>query len=185
MAGKQKKSGGIEGKYVHVYTGDGGGKTTSALGLCLRAIGHGHRAAVIQFMKGRKDIGEYKARARLAPYYDIRQFGRTGWVDLKNPSKADVALAHKGLAYARKLLESKKKPDVLVLDEINIAAAYGLVGVGEVLELLDEVPDNTWVVLTGRQAPPQFINRADYVTEFVEVKHPFVKGVPAHKGIEY
>jgi len=181
-----KKSGrGIQGKFIHVYTGDGGGKTTSSLGLALRAIGQGCRVAIVQFMKGRKDIGEYKVRSRLAPHYEIRQFGRPGWVDLKNPSKADIELAHKGLEYAHKLLRDKKKPDVLILDEINIAAACGLVQVNEVLGFLDEVPENTWVVLTGRQAPPQFINRADYVTEFVEVKHPFMKGIPAHKGIEY
>jgi len=180
-----KKSGGIEGRFVHVYTGDCGGKTTSALGLCLRAVGQGYRVAVIQFMKGRKDIGEYKVRKRLAPFYEIKQFGRPGWVDLRNPSKKDIALAHEGLEYARKLVKGKRKPDVLVLDEINIATAYGLLDVNEVLRFLDEVPENTWVVLTGRRAPAQFINRADYVTDFVEVKHPFAKGVPAHKGIEY
>jgi len=180
-----KAARGICGKYIHVYTGDGGGKTTCALGLALRAIGQGCSVAVLQFMKGRKDIGEYKVKAKLKGHYDIRQFGRPGWVDLKHPSKVDFQLAHKGLAYAAKLMASRDKPDILILDEINLAAAVGLVGVAEVLEFLDEVPDNTWVVLTGRQAPAQFINRADYVTDFVEVKHPFMKGIPAHKGIEY
>ncbi|MEM0240845.1 MAG: cob(I)yrinic acid a,c-diamide adenosyltransferase [Candidatus Nezhaarchaeales archaeon] len=169
--------------YIHVYTGDGEGKTLTAFGLALRAIGHGFKVIIIQFMKGRKDVGEYKIKDRLQPEYEIYQFGREEFVDLNNPQPIDYELARKALEFAEKALE--RKPKVLVLDEINLAAAIGLVKVEEVLKLLEKVPEETVVVLTGRRAPKEFIEIADLVTELKEIKHPYRFGVEARKGIEY
>ncbi|MEM0083215.1 MAG: cob(I)yrinic acid a,c-diamide adenosyltransferase [Candidatus Nezhaarchaeales archaeon] len=169
--------------YIHVYTGDGEGKTLTAFGLALRAIGHGFKVIIIQFMKGRNDVGEYKIKDRLQPEYEIYQFGREEFVDLNNPQPIDYELARKALEFAEKALE--RKPKVLVLDEINLAAAIGLVKVEEVLKLLEKVPEETVVVLTGRRAPKEFIEIADLVTELKEIKHPYRFGVEARKGIEY
>ncbi|RLE54479.1 MAG: cob(I)yrinic acid a,c-diamide adenosyltransferase [Candidatus Methanomethylicota archaeon] len=167
---------------VFLYTGTGAGKTTSALGLALRCIGHGLKVVVIQFMKGRKDIGEYLVRDRLSPDYEIYQFGRLDWVNLKEPSEEDKRLAKKALEFAEKIA-IEKKPFLLILDEINLAAAINLISVEEVLSLLSKIPDETHVVLTGRYAPPELINRADVVNLVVEVKYP--KDLITLKGINY
>ena len=169
--------------YVHVYTGDGEGKTLTAFGLALRAIGHGYKVIIVQFMKGRKDVGEYKVKDRLQPEYEIYQFGREDFIDLNNPQPIDYELARKGLELAEEAL--KRRPRVLVLDEINLATAIGLVKVEDVLKLLEKVPEETVVVLTGRRAPKEFIEVADLVTEMREIKHPHKRGVEARKGIEY
>jgi len=169
--------------YIHVYTGNGEGKTLTAFGLALRAVGHGYKVVIVQFMKGRKDVGEYKVRARLQPEYEIYQFGREDFVDLENPLSVDYELAKKGLEFAEKALE--KRPRVLVLDEINLATAIGLVKVEDVLKLLEKVPEETVVVLTGRRARKEIIEVADLVTEMREIKHPHKRGVEARKGIEY
>jgi cob(I)alamin adenosyltransferase len=168
---------------IHLYTGEGEGKTITAFGLALRALGHGHKVVIIQFMKGRKDIGEYGVKKRLSPEYEIHQFGRKEFIDLKNPEPVDFELARKGLEFAKKAL--KKKTDLLILDEINLAVAFKLIKLEEVLKFLNNVPKNTTVVLTGRRAPRELIERADLVTEMKEIKHPMKKGVPARKGIEY
>ncbi|MEM4188282.1 MAG: cob(I)yrinic acid a,c-diamide adenosyltransferase [Candidatus Hadarchaeum sp.] len=168
---------------VYLYTGEGGGKTTNAFGFALRAIGHGYKVIIIQFMKGWEDIGEVKACRRLAPECEVYQFGRKEFVDPKNPSLEDKRLAEEGLAFARKAL--KKKPKLLVLDEVNLAAAFGLIKVKDVLKLLDKVPPSTVVMLTGRRAPRALIDRADFVSVIEDVKHPAMEGIPARKGIEY
>lgn len=169
---------------IHLYMGDGGGKTTTALGVGLRAVGHGYRVVMIQFMKGRQDIGEYKAiKSRLSPQFEIYQFGRPSFVNLQKPSDEDRELARKGLEFARQVL--KKKTFLLILDEINLAATIGLVDVKEVLKLLDEIPEETHVILTGRHPPREFVDRADFVTYMACVKHPFSEGVRARKGLEY
>lgn len=168
---------------VYIYTGEGEGKTTNALGLALRTVGHGYRAIIIQFMKGRKYIGEYKVKDRLAPEYEIYQFGREEFIDFKNPMPLDYELAAKGLEFAKKAL--KRKPRLLVLDEINLAAHFGIVKIEDVLQLLEEIPEETTVVLTGRRAPRELVERADLVTEMKFVKHPFEKNVLAREGIEY
>ena len=166
---------------IYLWTGTGYGKTTSALGAALRQIGHGNKVIIIQFMKGRKYIGEYKIMPRLKPNYQIFQFGRPGWVDIKNPEQIDIDLAKKGLAFAYEAL--KQKPDLLVLDEVNIAVAVGLLPEKDLLTFLDKVPVNTSVYLTGRYAPPKLIWRADYVTEFVTLKQP--DKIMPKKGIDW
>jgi cob(I)alamin adenosyltransferase len=174
----------MKNKNVYLWTGNGWGKTTSALGVSLRAIGHGHKVIIIQFMKGRKWTGEYKIRSRLKPNYEIYQFGREGFVNLKNPSEKDRELAGKGFEFAKKA--AKRKPNLLILDEINLAVSIGLLDIGDVLDFLETVPKQTAVYLTGRYAPKKLVDRADYVTEIKAVKHPQMrKGQQAKKGIDY
>jgi cob(I)alamin adenosyltransferase len=173
----------MERGLVYLYTGEGEGKTTNALGLALRAIGHGYKVIIIQFMKGRKDIGEYKIKERLSPEYEIYQFGREEFIDLYNPSPEDVRRAREALKFAEEQL--KRKPRLLILDEVNLAAAFGLVDVRDVLSLLEKVPPETTVVLTGRRAPKELVERADLVTQMQEEKHPMKKGIPARRGTEF
>lgn len=168
---------------VHVYTGDGEGKTLTALGLALRNAGHKYKVVFVQFMKGRKNIGEYKAQKMLRPYLEIYQFGKRDFVNLGRPNKDDIDRANKGIRFAEKLLD--KKINVLVLDEVNLAAAIGLVEKKDVLRLIEDAPKKMLIILTGRNAPEEFINAADLVTVMDDVKHPFKKGVKAVKGIEY
>jgi len=168
--------------YVYLYTGTGAGKTTNALGLALRSIGHKHKVVIIQFLKWWKNTGEYKIQKMLTPYYEIYQFGRKGWHGLDNLNERDKKLAYKALRFAEKILK-EKKPHLLVLDEINLALYCKLLDVKEVLKLLDKVPKKTDVVLTGRFAPKELIDRADFVNEIVDIKH--LKEMVATKGIQY
>lgn len=171
-------------KNIYLWTGNGWGKTTSALGVSLRAIGHGHKIIIIQFMKGWKNTGEYLIRKRLKPNYEIYQFGRKEFVNLDNPSERDKELARKGFEFAKEAL--KRKPNLLILDEINLAVKTGLLDVDEVLDFLDRVPKNVAVYLTGRYAPKKLVERADYVTEIKAVKHPLLKRTDKpKKGIDY
>jgi len=167
---------------IILYTGNGGGKTAAALGIALRGAGHKKKIVMVQFMKGRKDTGEYMAKGRLAPELEITQFGRVGFVDLKNPSREDKELAKEGLEYAKDAM--KKKPDTLILDEVNLAAAIGLLDPKDVISFLKYIPSETIVILTGRNAPSEFINYADYVVELKDVKRP-AKEIPPRKGFEY
>jgi cob(I)alamin adenosyltransferase len=167
---------------VYLWTGNGWGKTTSSLGVALRAMGHGYKTVIIQFMKGWGDaVGEFKIRRKLAPLYEIHQFGRKEWIDLKKPAKVDKDLAKKALQFAAK--KAKEKPFLLVLDEINLACAVGLVKTEDVLKLLDKVPAEVHVYLTGRYAPPELLWRADYANEIVMLKGP--KKMEGEKGIDY
>jgi len=166
---------------IFLYTGTGPGKTTNAIGLAIRTAAHGLKAVVIFFMKGRKDIGEYMIQEKLKPFYEAYLFGTPEFIDLRNPSERDKELARNGLRFAREKL--KEKPHLLVLDEINLATYIGLLDVKEVLEFLDEVPEETDVVLTGRYAPPELINRADIVNVVIEVKYP--REIYSRIGITY
>jgi cob(I)alamin adenosyltransferase len=167
---------------IYLYTGTGAGKTTNALGLALRSIGHKRKVIIIQFLKWWKNTGEYKIRKMLAPYYEIYQFGRKGWHGLSNLGEEDKKLAHNALRFAEKIVK-EKKPNLLVLDEINLALYCKLLDVKEVLEFLDRIPRKTDVVLTGRFAPKELLNRAEFVNEVVDVKYP--KEIVTTKGIQY
>ncbi|MEM4263406.1 MAG: cob(I)yrinic acid a,c-diamide adenosyltransferase [Candidatus Woesearchaeota archaeon] len=173
----------MEGKAtIYLWTGHGWGKTTSALGAAMRAMGHGYKVVIVQFMKGwGEKVGEYRIRKKLGRLYSITQFGREEWIDLKRPSEEDKKLAHAGLDYARKA--AKKKPFMLILDEINLAVAIGLLDINEVLKFLDEIPPETTVYMTGRNAPAGLIKRADYVNEITMLKGP--KNLEGKKGIDY
>ncbi|MBI5884812.1 cob(I)yrinic acid a,c-diamide adenosyltransferase [archaeon] len=179
---------GQEQARVQLYTGEGEGKTTNAFGLALRAFGQGKKVIIVQFMKGRKDIGEVKAIAKLGKFaggkISLKQFGRKEFISpITNPQKKDFELAEKGMQFAFDSL--KQKPGLLILDEINLACYAGLVEEKQVLELLAKAPERMIIVLTGRRAPQKLIDAADLVTEFKEIKHPFAKGIQAVKGIEY
>jgi cob(I)alamin adenosyltransferase len=168
--------------HIYLYTGTGAGKTTNALGLALRSIGHKRKVIIIQFLKWWKTIGEYKIRKMLSPYYEIYQFGRKGWIGLSNLGGQDAELAQKALEFARRIVE-KKRPRLLVLDEINLALHCKLVDKRDVLKFLDNIPKRTDVVLTGRFAPKELLDRADFVNEIRDVKSP-VEMVTT-KGIQY
>jgi cob(I)alamin adenosyltransferase len=167
---------------VQVYTGDGKGKTTAALGLALRALGHGLKVYVIQFMKGDPEYGELRATRNL-PNLVIRQYGRPDFVDRNSPEEADVRLAQQGLAHAREVI-SGGEYDLVILDEINVAVDFELIDLQDVLALIESKPRHTELVLTGRYASPQIIEAADLVTEMKEIKHYFDKGRRSRDGID-
>jgi cob(I)alamin adenosyltransferase len=168
---------------IQVYTGDGKGKTTAALGLALRAVGHGYKVVMIQFLKGPEQTGELMAAEKLAPFLTIRPMGRSGFIDKDHPHPEDRALAQKALAYAREIMV-KQPIDLLILDEINVALAFGLVPVEAVLELIQLKPYSLEMILTGRYADPKILEKADLVTEMKNQKHYFAQGIPDRKGIE-
>ena len=167
--------------YVHVYTGDGKGKTTAALGLTLRAVGAGWKVFIGQFAKGMV-YSELAALERFADLIAIRQFGRTRFVG-RQPEEADIECAQRGLLECRAALESGDYP-LVVLDEANVAAALRLFSIDELVDLIDAKPDHVELVITGRWAHYRVINRADLVTEMREVKHYYRQGVLARTGIE-
>ncbi len=168
---------------IQVYTGDGKGKTTCALGLGLRAVGQGLKVYMVQFMKGR-ETGEARAAARLAPDLTLRSFGRPGLVNLRSPAPEDLALAREALDLAKALIKAGEH-DLVILDEINLALTYNLIPLDEVLKMLRERPKWVEVVLTGRQAPPEILALADLVTEMRPLKHYYEAGVKARRGIEW
>ena len=169
--------------YIQVYTGDGKGKTTAALGLALRAAGHGLHTVIVQFMKGWIDYGELEGARKLAPCVEIIQAGRDTFVNRRNPDPEDVRLAREGWRTAKGII-SEGKADIVVLDEINCAMDFGLLPVDEVLEALRNKPDGMELVLTGRGAPAAVLEIADLVTEMREIKHYYATGVDARVGVE-
>jgi cob(I)alamin adenosyltransferase len=169
--------------YLHVYTGDGKGKTTAALGLGMRAAGHGLKVVMVQFLKGQINYGELESAKRI-PGFEIRQFGRAEFVDRKNPAKVDVELAKDGLKFAQGVL-AEGSADLLILDELNTAIDWGLVTLSDAVDMLRARPDGMEIVVTGRYAAREIIQMADLVTEMKEVQHPFQKGVLGREGIEF
>jgi cob(I)alamin adenosyltransferase len=172
----------LERGCTQVYTGNGKGKTTAALGLALRAVGRGLRVCVFQFIKGGGPYGEHLAADKLAPLFTIIQTGQRGWVNSKDIS-ADRRIAQEAFVRARQMLTSGDY-DLFVCDEINGAVGFGLVDVEQVLELISLRPEKVELVLTGRNAHERVIDAADLVTEMREVKHYYKAGVPARTGIE-
>jgi cob(I)alamin adenosyltransferase len=165
---------------VHVYTGDGKGKTTAALGLAMRAVGQGMKVAFIQFLKG-LPCGELFFAQQYKPF-EIVQIS-VG--DSFKKSKEQLSQeAQQTLAYAEQEIVSGKY-DLVILDEILIAINQGLISIKQVLDLLDTKPGSVELVLTGRKAPPEIVQRADLVTEMLMIKHPFNEGTSARRGIEY
>ena len=185
--------------HVYLYYGTGGGKTAAALGLALRSLGHGHRVTVIQFLKHWKKTGEYKAAKALGPNYEIRQFGNPGWIrsggdgdevsvggfkaSLRSPAEEDRAAARRALRYAEKVLKSDHPPELLILDEVCLAAHLGIADTADVLALLGKLPEATDAILTGRYTPQELIDRADFVNEVREVKAP--RTFVSREGIQY
>jgi len=168
---------------VQIYTGDGKGKTTAALGLALRASGQGLKVYIVQFMKGWPFYGELESVKHL-PGVTLRQFGRPDFVSKENPDPEDVCQGQEALEHARDVVVSAEY-DLVILDEINVALDFGLITLADVLSLLDQRPPRVELVLTGRWAPRELIARADLVTEMLAIKHPYNDGVQARKGIEF
>lgn len=172
----------VEQGIILLFTGDGKGKTTAALGAALRAVGHGKRVVIIQFMKGRR-YGELNTAERLDGLA-IEQYGRDEFVDPDNPAPVDRELAGKGWERAKELA-LKEGIDMLVLDELNIAVSFGLVEIDEVVDFIKNKPASLDLILTGRYAPEEMIELADTVTEMREIKHHYQAGIQSRKGIEY
>jgi cob(I)alamin adenosyltransferase len=168
--------------FVQVYTGDGKGKTTAALGLVLRALGHDLRVALLQFMKADPTWGEIVMLRRLG--VEVRQCGLDHWVIKGEASQEDLAAAAEGFAAARDLVMSGEY-DVVVLDELVTALFFELVALDDVLALLRGKPAHVELVITGRRAPDELLAAADLVTEMVPRKHYYDAGVEAREGIEY
>lgn len=188
---------------IHIYTGEGKGKTTSVLGMAMRAVGGGLRVIMIQFLKTSNRYGELKAATKLAPGFEIVQMGpecvrllnqpdadkecigcMECHVDADNPTDSDLEAARNALAFAEECVTGSGY-DLVILDEINYAIDFNLLSAEEVASLLKRKRETTEVVLTGRSAHPLLIELADYVTEMREIKHPWHAGAPARKGIEY
>ncbi len=167
--------------FVQIYTGDGKGKTTAALGLALRAAGRGLKIFMAQFMKG-QDYGELHSVKNI-PQITIRQFGKPTFIHINQATEEDIRMAHDGLEASRHAIDSGKY-DIVILDEIFMALYFKLLSENEVVKLIEEKPENVELIMTGRRAPQKFIDLADLVTEMKEVKHYYQKGVPAREGIE-
>jgi len=165
---------------IHIYTGDGKGKTTAALGLALRAIGAGYRVYIVQFLKG-QDYSELKSLKPLKKI-TVKRFGEKTFIH-KVGTNPDIMAAQAALNWSKQVVKSGKF-DVVILDEIFLAVFFRLIPVTEIIKLIKNKPKNIELVLTGRKASPQVIKLADYVTEMKEIKHPYKKGLTARKGIE-
>ncbi len=171
---------------VIVFTGDGKGKTTAALGIALRAAGHKMFVSIIQFVKNQSSTGEIQAAERLMPEVEIVSLGK-GFVNCcgdRMPLDEHRRAAQEALRLAHQRMLSGSW-DILVLDEINTAASLGLIDVQDVISLIQEKPGKLHLILTGRNAHPDVIAAADLVTEMRNIKHPYDRGIPACQGIDY
>ena len=172
---------------VIINTGGGKGKTTAALGLALRSAGHGQKVLILQFIKDAWKTGESKIMERLGPEIEMEQLGK-GFIKVKDGklqiTEEDRKNAEESFKYAKEKINSGKY-DMIILDEINNIISYGLVGVGEVIDIINGKPRGLDLVLTGRGAPEELIEIADTVSEIREIKHAYSKGIKAKKGIEY
>ena len=168
---------------LQVYTGDGKGKTTAAFGQALRAVGHGWRVIIIQFMKGDPNYGEVVA-ARAIESLEVVQTGLPTFVERGNPSREDLAEAQRGLEEARKALRSGRYR-MVVLDEMNVAIDYGLVRLEDALALVDGCPEDVELVFTGRAAHREVVRRAALVSEVLAIRHPMQQGIVNRAGIDH
>ena len=167
---------------IHIYTGNGKGKTTAAIGQGIRAIGNGLTVYMIQFMKGRR-YSELDILDKI-PGFTVKQFGRDEFVNKKNPEQIDIDLAQRGLTHAHVII-TQGRHDVVILDEINVALDFQLIPLTDVLALLDKKPPHMDLILTGRYAPQEIIKKADLASEILEIKHPYQKGEACRKGIDW
>ncbi len=173
----------LEKGYIQIYTGNGKGKTTAALGQALRAAGRGLKTFIVQFMKN-SPYGEIKIFEQMPNWVTFEHYGSDSFVFLnKAAGKEDIYMAQQAFHRARKALSSDKY-DIVIMDEVCVAIFFALLKTQDVLSLLDEKPEPVELILTGRYCPLELIERADLVTEMQEIKHYFQKGVTARKGIE-
>ncbi len=168
---------------VQIFTGDGKGKTSAALGVVLRALGRGLRVCVVVFMKGDYPYSEWKALSKL-PNVKIARFGFRTFTDPANVKPEEIEQAKQALATARDAMLSGNY-DLVMLDAVNLAVAWKLVVLSEVTGLISDKPPNLELILTGRQADAKLVELADLVTECLKIKHPYDKGIRARRGIDY
>jgi cob(I)alamin adenosyltransferase len=171
---------------VIVYTGKGKGKTTAALGIALRAVGHNYKICMIQFIKGSWHYGEMTSSKRLEPEFELIAIGKgfVGIIDDNTPIEKHKKIADAALHLSREKIISENY-DIVILDEINYAINLGLVKLEDVLDIIKIKPPHVNLVLTGNYARDEIIDVADLVTEMKEIKHPFKSGVKAKKGIDF
>jgi len=173
----------LEKGLVQVFTGEGRGKTSAALGTALRALGNGLKVFIVAFMKAGRPSGEWEALAGQRNA-SVARFGTKAFVDPANPSPEDREQAAQALEAAREAMLSGNY-DLVVLDEVNVAVAWKLVDLRDVLHLIEERPQHVELILTGRGADKEVVRAADLVTEMLNIKHPYDEGAPARRGIEY
>jgi len=171
---------------VIVYTGNGKGKTTAALGMALRAVGHDYKVCMIQFIKGSWHYGEMSSSKKLEPEFELIAVGKgfVGIIDDTSPHSEHEKSAREALRISKEKILSKKF-DIVILDEINYAIDLSLIELNQVLDLIKLKPSNVTLVLTGNHAKDEIIQSADLVTEMKEIKHPFKSGIKAKKGIDF
>jgi len=168
---------------VQIFTGDGKGKTSAALGTIVRALGQGLRVCTVVFMKGDYPYSEWKFLSGI-PGVRIARYGLTTFTNPANVKPEEKEQAAQALAFAREAMLSGEY-DVLVLDEVNVASAWKLIEVDDVVELIKDRPENVELILTGRSADTRLVQLADMVTECLKIKHPYDKGIKARRGIDY
>ena len=171
---------------VIVYTGNGKGKTTAALGMALRAIGYDHKVCMLQFIKGSWHYGEMDSSKKLEPNFELIAIGKgfVGILDDNSPREEHEKYAAEALRICREKINSGKY-NVVILDEVNYAINLGLIDVQEIIKIIKEKPSNLDLVLTGRDVKDEIVELADLVTEMKEIKHPFKSGIKAKKGIDF
>ncbi len=168
--------------YIQVYTGDGKGKTTAAMGLACRALGRGYKVLIMQFCKDKELTGEYKHLANHVDGLIYKSCGLPSFIDPAHLTEDDIKAAIAGWNY---VLKHHKEFDMIIMDELNIAVDFGLIQIEEVITFLDYKPESLEIVITGRNAPPEIIERAHLVTEMKPIKHYWSIGVLAREGIEF
>jgi cob(I)alamin adenosyltransferase len=171
---------------VVVFTGKGKGKTTAALGIVLRAVGHGHKVGMIQFIKGEWFYGELASSKRLEPEFEMIVAGKgfVGIIDDDHPIEDHRSAAQKAISLAKEKISSGNY-DIIILDEINYALNMNLIILKDVVDIINSRPKKTTLVLTGNYAVREVLELADLVTEMKEIKHPYCRGIKAKKGIDY
>jgi cob(I)alamin adenosyltransferase len=168
--------------YVQVYTGNGKGKTTAALGLAIRAAGAGLTVFIAQFCKG-LDYSELKSLQLLKDNIQIKQYGKCSFIH-GEPCEEDKRLAMEGLEASKEAIKSGKY-DVIILDEVNVAIHFNLISIDDLLEIVDNKPEDIELIITGRHAKKELIKKSDLVTRMCEIKHYYRKGIKARRGIEH
>ena len=171
---------------VIVYTGNGKGKTTAALGMALRAVGYEHKVCMLQFIKGSWHYGEMDSSKKLEPNFELIAVGKgfVGILDDNSPREEHEKYAAEAVRICREKIFSEKY-DVIILDEVNYAITLGLIDVQEIIKIIKEKPSELDLVLTGRDVKEEIVELADLVTEMKEIKHPFKSGIKAKKGIDF
>ncbi len=171
---------------VIVFTGDGKGKTTSALGIALRACGHNMKVVMLQFIKGSWHYGELESVKKLSPNFELIPLGKgfVGIIDDRLPREEHIKAAKEALGIAREKITSGNYR-IVILDEINVAVRLNLIDIEDLLDLVKAKPERLHLIITGRGADPKLIEAADLVTEMREIKHPYQKGIEAQRGIDY